>query len=80
MTNDLTKPHRPIILVVQSKFTAPIAQAHFPEKLKTPSTVGKYDGTSDPDGHVNVFVGAAGVERWTELLSMQRGSGLTAFQ
>ncbi|KAI3756292.1 hypothetical protein L1987_56112 [Smallanthus sonchifolius] len=29
-----------------------------------PSTVGKYDGTTDPDDHINVFISAGGVERW----------------
>jgi hypothetical protein len=31
-----------------------------------PSNVGKYDGISDPDDHVNVFVSARGVEQWSE--------------
>ncbi|KAI3694623.1 hypothetical protein L1987_77591 [Smallanthus sonchifolius] len=61
---DIHRPYRPTALLTQSKFTPRIAQAEILRKLKMPSTVGKYDGTIDPDDHINVFISAGGVERW----------------
>ncbi|KAK1417533.1 hypothetical protein QVD17_26662 [Tagetes erecta] len=60
------KPYRPAALLAQSKFTPRLAQAEFPKKTKMPSTIGKYDGSTDPDDHVNVFVCAGGIEQWEE--------------
>ncbi|KAI3807942.1 hypothetical protein L1987_23880 [Smallanthus sonchifolius] len=62
---DLTKPYRPEAFAEKSKFTLRIAQAEFPAKTKMPSTVGKYDGSGDPDDYLNGFYTAGGVEGWT---------------
>ncbi|KAK1431626.1 hypothetical protein QVD17_08115 [Tagetes erecta] len=60
------KPYRPAALLAQSKFTPRLAQAEFPKKTKMPSTISKYDGSTDPDDHVNVFTCAGGIEQWEE--------------
>jgi hypothetical protein len=64
----LTKPYRPSALLSRSKFTTRIAQAPFPPKLKMVANVGKYDGSTDPDDHIGVFVSAGTVEGWTILV------------
>ncbi|KAK1431975.1 hypothetical protein QVD17_08812 [Tagetes erecta] len=63
--DDLSKPYRPPAFLTHSKFTDRIAHAEFPQKLKMPSTVTKYDGTNDPNDHLGVFVSAGGIKRWT---------------
>jgi hypothetical protein len=63
--DELSKPYRLDAFIAKSKFTSRIAQAIFPKKVRMPSTVSKYDGTSDPDDHLNAFIAAGGVEGWT---------------
>ncbi|XP_021990890.1 uncharacterized protein LOC110887618 [Helianthus annuus] len=61
---DLTKPYHPVSMTAKSKFSARITHAMLPPKLKMPTTVKKYDGTTDPDDHMFDFDGAACVEQW----------------
>ncbi|KAL9997752.1 hypothetical protein Hdeb2414_s0600g00922521 [Helianthus debilis subsp. tardiflorus] len=61
---DLTKPYHPVSMTAKSKFSARITHAKLPPKLKMPTTVKKYDGTTDPDDHMFDFDGAARVEQW----------------
>ncbi|KAI3794867.1 hypothetical protein L1987_37507 [Smallanthus sonchifolius] len=58
---DIHRPYRPAALLTQSKFTPRIAQAEITRKLKKPTTVGKYDGTTDPDDHINIFISVGGI-------------------
>jgi hypothetical protein len=58
---DFSKPYRLVALISQSKFSAGFAATDFPAKIKMPSTVGKYDGSGDPDDHINIFISAGGV-------------------
>ncbi|XP_021981508.1 uncharacterized protein LOC110877628 [Helianthus annuus] len=51
-------------MTAKSKFSARIMHAKLPLKLKIPTTVKKYDGTTDPDDHMFDFDAAARVEQW----------------
>ncbi|XP_021991943.1 uncharacterized protein LOC110888741 [Helianthus annuus] len=51
-------------MTAKSKFSARITHAKLPPKLKMPTTVKKYDGTTDPDDHMFDFDGATRVEQW----------------
>ncbi|XP_021985756.1 uncharacterized protein LOC110881939 [Helianthus annuus] len=62
--SELTKPYHPVLMMAKSKFSARIVHAKLPPKLKMPSTVKKYDGTTDPDDHMFEFDGAARVKQW----------------
>ncbi|XP_021985818.1 uncharacterized protein LOC110882015 [Helianthus annuus] len=64
---ELTKPYHPVSMTAKSKFSARITHAKLPPKLKMPTTVKKYDGTTDPDDHMFDFDGAARVEQWPML-------------
>ncbi|KAK1432610.1 hypothetical protein QVD17_09508 [Tagetes erecta] len=57
-----SKPYRSSSL---SCFSEEIANFEFQAKIKMPSNVKTYDGTEDPEDHLQVFTGAASVERWT---------------
>ncbi|KAJ0797872.1 hypothetical protein HanPI659440_Chr04g0178651 [Helianthus annuus] len=61
---ELTKPYHPVSMTAKSKFSARITHAKLPPKLKMPTTIKKYDGTTDPDDHMFDFDGAARVEQW----------------
>nr|XP_043615923.1 uncharacterized protein LOC122587824 [Erigeron canadensis] len=61
-TEDLSAPYCP---TSASKFTKRISDFQFPSKIKMPSNVKMYDGTTDPDDHMGVFSGAAKVEQWS---------------
>jgi hypothetical protein len=63
--DELSKPYRPDAFIAKSNFTSRIAQAVSPKKVRMPSTVSKYEGTSDPDDHLNAFITAGGVDGWT---------------
>ncbi|MFS8025304.1 putative retrotransposon gag domain-containing protein [Helianthus anomalus] len=52
-------------MTAKSKFSARITHAKLPPKLKMPTIVKKYDGTTDPDDHMFDFDGAARVEQWS---------------
>jgi hypothetical protein len=54
--NDLTAPYQ---RRMQSRFTQRIAKAPRPERLRMPSHVKTYDGSSDPDDHLSLFCAAA---------------------
>ncbi|XP_022019699.1 uncharacterized protein LOC110919748 [Helianthus annuus] len=54
-------------MTAKSKFSARIVHAKLPPKLKMPSTVKKYDVTTDQDDHRFDFDGAARVEQWSML-------------
>jgi hypothetical protein len=62
---DYSKSYRPSTAHSKSKFISQIAEFTFPPKLKMPSNIEKYDGLSDPDDHLNIFIGVAEVEQWS---------------
>ncbi|XP_022003295.2 leucine-rich repeat extensin-like protein 1 [Helianthus annuus] len=62
--DELTKPCKPVDATFRSKFTRRIAEAPIKEKPKMPQTVGKYDGLTDPDDHLNLFKSAGEVACW----------------
>ncbi|KAJ0705587.1 putative retrotransposon gag domain-containing protein [Helianthus annuus] len=64
---ELTKPYHLVSMTAKSKFGARITHAKLLPKLKMPTTVKKYDGTTDPDDHMFDFDGAARVEQWSML-------------
>lgn len=63
--DDLTKPYYPPSFSEKSKFTPRIALATLPAGTKMPSTLGKFDGTGDPDDHLRSFEVAGKCARWT---------------
>ncbi|KAD4983228.1 hypothetical protein E3N88_19899 [Mikania micrantha] len=60
-TEDLSQPYVP---TTHTKFSARIANFAFPPKTKMPANIKTYDGLGDPDDHLELFSGAATVERW----------------
>ncbi|XP_076938280.1 uncharacterized protein LOC143606382 [Bidens hawaiensis] len=48
-----------------SKFIVSIATAPFPVNAKIPTTVGRYNGMTDPSDHLQNFVAVGGVIGWT---------------
>ncbi|KAJ0476084.1 putative retrotransposon gag domain-containing protein [Helianthus annuus] len=62
--DELTRPYKPAEVTFRSKFSRRIAEAPIKEKPNIPPTVGKYDGTSDPDDHINLFRSAGEVTLW----------------
>ena len=63
--DDLSAPYKPKRLTEKSKFSARIALATLSSKSKLPTTVGKYDGLSDPDDHIMSFTTAGRVCAWS---------------
>ncbi|XP_035839002.1 uncharacterized protein LOC118486570 [Helianthus annuus] len=59
---DLAKPYKPSNL---SCFSQQIADYDFQKKIKIPSHIKTYDGTEDPEDHLQIFTGAARIERWS---------------
>ncbi|KAI3797242.1 hypothetical protein L1987_32497 [Smallanthus sonchifolius] len=55
---------RPYRSTSSSCFSKRIANFVFPMKIKMPAKIKIYDGTNDPEDHLQVFSGATGVERW----------------
>ncbi|KAK1441061.1 hypothetical protein QVD17_06898 [Tagetes erecta] len=64
-TSRQTTPNEPYRSSSLSCFSEEIANFEFQAKIKMPSNVKTYDGTEDPEDHLQVFTGAASVERWT---------------
>jgi hypothetical protein len=60
LLDELLRPYQPM---ESTKFTRRIADFKFPSKSKMPSNVGMYDGTGNPEDHLELFSGAAKVER-----------------
>ena len=58
---DLAKPYKPSNL---SCFSQQIADYDFETKIKMPPHIKTYDGTEDPEDHLQVFTGAARIEKW----------------
>ncbi|XP_076934664.1 uncharacterized protein LOC143601039 [Bidens hawaiensis] len=63
--DDFTKPYRPAAFAEKSKFIASIATAPFPINAKIPTSLGKYNGMTDPSDHLQNFVAVGGVSGWT---------------
>ena len=59
------QPYRPKAAAENSKFAPRIAHAHV-TTTKFPFNVGKYSGSSDPDDHMNIFIGAGCNGQWDE--------------
>ncbi|XP_022003936.1 uncharacterized protein LOC110901414 [Helianthus annuus] len=59
---DLAKPYKPSNL---SCFSQQIADYDFQTKIKIPSHIKTYDGTEDPEDHLQIFTGAARIEKWS---------------
>ncbi|KAD3337495.1 hypothetical protein E3N88_33015 [Mikania micrantha] len=59
--DDLSQPYVP---TTHTRFSARIANFAFPPKTKMPANVKTYDGLGDPDDHLELFSGAATIERW----------------
>ncbi|XP_035842055.1 uncharacterized protein LOC118488801 [Helianthus annuus] len=57
---DLAKPYKPSNL---SCFSQQIADYDFQTKIKMPSHIKTYDGTEDPEDHLQIFTGAARIEK-----------------
>ncbi|XP_076935193.1 uncharacterized protein LOC143601766 [Bidens hawaiensis] len=62
---DFTKPYCPAAFSEKSKFIASIATTPFPVNAKIPTTVGRYNGMTDPSDHLQNFVAVGGVSGWT---------------
>ncbi|XP_076951464.1 uncharacterized protein LOC143624844 [Bidens hawaiensis] len=54
-----------IAFAEKSKFIVPIATAPFPFNVKIPTSLGKYNGMTDPSDHLLNFVAVGGVSGWT---------------
>ncbi|XP_035845365.1 uncharacterized protein LOC118491586 [Helianthus annuus] len=64
-SNDgLDQPYLPWDLAEISKFTKRIAEAPMPPKTKLPPNFDSYDGTRDPEDHLQAFKGAGQLGRW----------------
>ncbi|KAJ0936546.1 putative retrotransposon gag domain-containing protein [Helianthus annuus] len=61
----VNEPYRPKAAAENSKFGTRIANAHV-TTTKFPFNVGKYNGSTDPDDHMNVFMGAGINGQWDE--------------
>ncbi|KAJ0890971.1 hypothetical protein HanRHA438_Chr09g0429671 [Helianthus annuus] len=59
------EPYRPKAAAENSKFVTRIANAHV-TTTKFPFNVGKYSGSTDPDDHMNIFMGAGINGQWDE--------------
>ncbi|KAF5756336.1 putative retrotransposon gag domain-containing protein [Helianthus annuus] len=59
---DLAKPYKPSNL---SCFSQQIADYDFQTKIKMPSHIRTYDGSEDPEHHLQIFTGAARIEKWS---------------
>jgi len=57
----VNQPYKPNSL---SCFSPEIADYDFPNKLKMPTHIRTYDGTDDPEDHLQIFSGAARIEKW----------------
>ncbi|XP_076909484.1 uncharacterized protein LOC143566733 [Bidens hawaiensis] len=57
---DFTKPYRPAAFAEKSKFIASIATTPFPVNAKIPTTVGRYNGMTDPSDHLQNIVVVGG--------------------
>ncbi|XP_076944310.1 uncharacterized protein LOC143614893 [Bidens hawaiensis] len=62
---DFSMPYRPDAFAEKSKFIAKIATSPFPVNAKIPTSIGKYDGMTDPNDHLLNFVAVGGVRGWT---------------
>ncbi|XP_076905390.1 uncharacterized protein LOC143561144 [Bidens hawaiensis] len=62
---DFTKPYRPAAFAEKSKLIASIATTPFPVNAKIPTSVGKYNGMTDPSDHLQNFIAVGGVSGWT---------------
>ncbi|XP_022026799.1 uncharacterized protein LOC110927481 [Helianthus annuus] len=62
MEEDLAKPYKPRNL---SCFSQQIADYDFQTKIKMSSHIKTYDGTEDPEDHLQIFTGAARIEKWS---------------
>lgn len=62
---DFTKPYRPATFFDISKFIPCFVTAPFPVNVKIPTTLGKYNGMSDPSDHLLNFMAVGGVNGWT---------------
>ncbi|KAD4179916.1 hypothetical protein E3N88_28507 [Mikania micrantha] len=60
MIDELSRPYVP---TTHTKFSPRIANFPFPPKTKMPANVKTYDGLGDPDDHLELFTGAAIIER-----------------
>ncbi|XP_035845793.1 uncharacterized protein LOC118492110 [Helianthus annuus] len=63
---DLAKPYKPSNL---SCFSQQIADYDFQTKIKMPSHIKTYDGTEDPEDHLQIFTGAARIEKCQNLVN-----------
>ncbi|XP_022028469.1 uncharacterized protein LOC110929617 [Helianthus annuus] len=61
--HDYTLSYRPEDMAENSKFIREIAYAAI-DKTKLPHNVGKYNGLTDPDDHLQVFKGAGATGGW----------------
>ncbi|XP_022004434.1 uncharacterized protein LOC110901996 [Helianthus annuus] len=59
---NLSKPYKPSNL---SCFSQQIAYYDFQTKIKMPSHIKTYDGTEDPEDHIQIFTGATRIEKWS---------------
>ncbi|XP_022008056.1 uncharacterized protein LOC110907370 [Helianthus annuus] len=59
---DLAKPYKSSNL---SCFSQQIADYDFQTKIKMPSDIKTYNGTEDQEDHLQIFTGAARIEKWS---------------
>ncbi|XP_021979626.1 uncharacterized protein LOC110875730 [Helianthus annuus] len=59
---DVAKPYKPSNL---SCFSQQIADYDFQTKIKMPSHIKTHDETEDPKDHLQIFTGAARIEKWS---------------
>ncbi|XP_021986504.1 uncharacterized protein LOC110882926 [Helianthus annuus] len=59
---DLAKPYKPSNL---SCFSQQIADYDFQTRIKMPSHIRTYDRTEDPEDHLQIFTGAARIQKWS---------------
>ncbi|XP_022024120.1 uncharacterized protein LOC110924420 [Helianthus annuus] len=59
---DLAKPYKPNNL---SCFSQQIVDYDFQTRIKIPAHIKTYDGTEDLDDHLQIFTGAARIEKWS---------------
>ncbi|XP_076937503.1 uncharacterized protein LOC143605168 [Bidens hawaiensis] len=62
---DFSKPYHPKSFAEKSKFIPSIATAPFPINAKIPTSVGTYNGMTDPSDHLLRFEAVGGVSGWT---------------
>ncbi|XP_022014684.1 uncharacterized protein LOC110914181 [Helianthus annuus] len=61
---DLAKPYKPSNL---SGFSQQIVDYDFQTRIKMPSHIRTYDGTEDPENHLQIFTGTARIEKWSNV-------------